>query len=148
MRPPSHKPIPRTVSRPSNPEEPSFITSLPPEIRNRIYDVLFKRDVPVMLYADPDAFRMQEQYECDSVFCSSRCGSYHQFATSVNLFKTCRQVYTEAAGVLYGANHFIFDDDLSGHLNGYTHDHDHHHKYAARWSSESGLNSHCFQRFR
>jgi hypothetical protein len=48
--------IPKTTSGPANPNQPSFLMTLPPEIRNRIYELLFKRDEPVLLH-DGEAYR-------------------------------------------------------------------------------------------
>jgi hypothetical protein len=135
MRPPSHKPIPKTVSRPINPDEPSFLTSLPPEGRNRIYDVLFKREEPVLLYSPQlSRNRLRPMWNPDSGESetpNSGRGTYHRFAFRTSLLGTCRQVYSEAAGVLYGANHFIFDKlaDEHGHD-----DHDYL-VHAAEWLS-------------
>jgi hypothetical protein len=42
--------IPKTTSGPARPDEPSFLTTLPSEIRNRIYEFLFERDEPVLLH--------------------------------------------------------------------------------------------------
>jgi hypothetical protein len=50
--------IPKTVSSPADPSAPSFLSTLPPEIRNPIYEVLFKRDGEVLLH-DAKAYRQQ-----------------------------------------------------------------------------------------
>lgn len=42
--------IPRTVSIPADANAPSLLTTLPPELRNRIYEILFKSDDPVMVH--------------------------------------------------------------------------------------------------
>ena len=36
--------IPETVAGPANPDEPSFVTTLPAEIRLAIYEILFKSE--------------------------------------------------------------------------------------------------------
>jgi hypothetical protein len=46
----SLKSVPKTMSSPNDPGAPSFLTSLPPEMRNMIYEILFKRDEPVLVH--------------------------------------------------------------------------------------------------
>jgi hypothetical protein len=47
--------IPKTVSSPADPDEPSLLTTLPPEIRNIVYEYLFQRDEPILIH-NTDAF--------------------------------------------------------------------------------------------
>jgi hypothetical protein len=42
--------IPKTISAPADPNAPSFLTTLQPEIRMRVYEVLFKRDERVLVH--------------------------------------------------------------------------------------------------
>jgi hypothetical protein len=44
---------------PADPSAPSFLTTLPPEIRNTVYEVLLKRDEPVLVH-DADACHATE----------------------------------------------------------------------------------------
>jgi hypothetical protein len=117
--------IPKTTSGPANPDQPSFLTTLPPEIRNHIYELLLKRDEPVLLH-DGKAYRESlyeklredaqeedekeyceepefdvEQYVKDDEF-------HHGFGESIGLLLSCRQIYHEAAGILFGHNTFLF----------------------------------------
>lgn len=56
MAAPASVKIEKVVSAPADPSAPSILTMLAPEIRNSIYEHLFKRDEPVLLH-DPDAYR-------------------------------------------------------------------------------------------
>jgi hypothetical protein len=42
--------IPKVISSLADPSAPSFLRALLPEIRNRVYEALFKRDRPVLLH--------------------------------------------------------------------------------------------------
>jgi hypothetical protein len=42
--------IPKTDSNPAEPNSPSFLATLPPELRNRVYEVLFRRNEPVLVH--------------------------------------------------------------------------------------------------
>jgi hypothetical protein len=44
------KSIPKTISAPADPNPPSFLTTLQPEIRTCVYEVLFKNDEPVLVH--------------------------------------------------------------------------------------------------
>jgi hypothetical protein len=110
--------IPKTVSSPADPAAPSFLSTLPPEIRNRIYEVLFKRDGEVLLH-DAKAYRQQireyltamgYRYKDSMALhaCGENCNYCHGFGGCVSLLRTCRQIYHEAVGVLYGSNAFRF----------------------------------------
>jgi hypothetical protein len=41
--------IPKTTSQPARSDLPSSLTTLPPEVRNSIYEVLFRRKTPVLV---------------------------------------------------------------------------------------------------
>jgi hypothetical protein len=83
----------RPVSLPENPNAPSLL-NLPGEMRNHIYGILFKMDRPVQLVVRSDG------NGCGPV----RDGS--EVVGGASLLGTCRQIYSEAAGVLYAQNTF------------------------------------------
>ena len=100
--------IPKTKSAAADPSARSFLTTLPPEIRNRIYEYVFKSDEPV-LPRDGHVFleRFRHEYSID---CGQRVvekGFRHGLSGCVGLLLSCRQVYHEAVGILYGQNHFM-----------------------------------------
>jgi hypothetical protein len=118
--------IPKTVSSPADPSAPSFLSTLPPEIRNPIYEVLFKRDGEVLLH-DAKAYReglrqaLGIEGACEYPGCGGDVnhnvdvesdagdqGYRHGFEKYIALLRTCRQIHHEAAGVLYGSNTFRF----------------------------------------
>ncbi|KAH7086312.1 hypothetical protein FB567DRAFT_603224 [Paraphoma chrysanthemicola] len=115
--------IPYTQSRPVELSLPSFLTTLPPELRNRIYELLFKRNEPVLLHnakayhpkpplrsaCDSDEEYQLALEDCDRLikkFDGADNHFIHNFP--VALLQTCRQVYHEAVGILYGTNTFCF----------------------------------------
>ena len=101
--------IPKTKSAAADPSARSFLTTLPPEIRNPIYEYVFKRDEPV-LPRDDHVFLENFRYE-SSIDCRQRIvdkGFRHGLSGCVGLLLSCRQVYHEAVGILYGQNHFMF----------------------------------------
>lgn len=51
--------IPKTMSSPADPNAPSFLTNLPPDIRNAVYEVIFKRDRPLLIH-NPEAYHAIE----------------------------------------------------------------------------------------
>ncbi|KAI4680341.1 uncharacterized protein J4E84_007989 [Alternaria hordeiaustralica] len=121
--------IPKTTSGPADPRAPSILTTLPPEIRNRIYEYIFKRDRPVLLH-DGHA-RLSElrqglswiaQDQADPLLGGivernvQREDFHHDFDGYVGLLLSCRQVYHEAVGILYGGNTFLFSRALTNHL--------------------------------
>jgi hypothetical protein len=118
--------IPKTVSSPANPSAPSFLGALPPEIRNRIYEAMFKSDGTVLLH-DAKAYREQfsdtlrdnlrlneaRDWDDEKPFVDVELYVEDQefnlgFHSSIALLHTCRQIYHEATGVLYGSNVFYF----------------------------------------
>ncbi|KAF2820401.1 hypothetical protein CC86DRAFT_374560 [Ophiobolus disseminans] len=119
-------PIPKTMSSPADPDGPSFLTNLPPEMRNAVYEILFKRDGTVLIhnadiyYANSpnrSTFERGEKYRAerldrfDELFDENTGGAVefaHCFESVLNLFLTCRQIYHESIGILYGENVFVF----------------------------------------
>jgi hypothetical protein len=67
-------------------------TTWPPEIRNAIYEELFEFSVPISI----DRAR------------EPSCGTLN----GVNLLATCRQIHTEAVGIVYSRN--VFKCDYAG----------------------------------
>ena len=117
--------IPRTIFAPADPEEPSFRTTLPAELRNRIYEMLFKRDGLVLLHNTaayyPKLPVLQPNSstnslimgEFDSQFENNIAGRREfLYDSQVALLLSCRQFYHESIGTLYGQNKFIFSRAL------------------------------------
>jgi hypothetical protein len=117
--------IPKVISSPAEPSAPSFLSALPPEIRNGVYEALFKRDRPVLLHdakiyhkylsdvEDRSDFGAQNDSVNDTQFVNAKLHAedqeFHQgLKNSIALLRTCRQIYHEAAGVLYGSNVYRF----------------------------------------
>ena len=115
------------MSSPKDPDVPSFLTTLPPEVRNTIYEVLFKRDGSVLIhnaaayhakepqredYASLDIEKYHDDVkEFDAIYEQDIGGDFefrHHFQYGLSLLLSCRQVYHEAIGILYGANTFLF----------------------------------------
>lgn len=120
--------IPKRVSSPADPNEPSFL-NLPAEIRNRIYELLFTRDEPVLLHnakayhaIPPQAPHHPYRNELTAAFDDEYENEIDQGQLFVHDFRTvtpallvCRQVYAEAVGYLYNNNTFMFSRPLYRH---------------------------------
>ena len=124
--------MPKAASSPVDPEKASFLTKLPAEMRNIIYELLFKKDEPVLLH-NTKAFHPKEptQLEWPHAEDYSRhkriyFETYeedagldeefsHNFCDGINLLLTCRQLHNEASGVLYSQNTFIISRVLGRH---------------------------------
>jgi hypothetical protein len=78
--------ISRTRSLPADPNEPSFLTTFPPEIRNKIYEELLIQDGPIEV---PDRHDLGKLGSC------------------ITLLRSCRQIYNEASSTFYGRNDFV-----------------------------------------
>jgi hypothetical protein len=112
----------KTTSGAANPLAPSILTTIPPEIRNQIYDHLYKRDAPVLLldgcaYGEGLRRRLRNRElirEHHGIENSIKDEDFHHgFGNCVGLLLSCRQVYHEAVGILYGQNIFLFAQFLS-----------------------------------
>lgn len=91
-------------SLPHNFMAPSLLTSLAPELRNCIYELLYVRDTSVEITRSNESLRWYEregQHTGPSVKTTRR-----QLALSMPLLQSCRQIYHEAIGVLYSRNTF------------------------------------------
>jgi len=89
---PVHRQIAQVYSTISNPAA-TFLLSIPAELRNAIYEYVLVDDEPVVLVEDA----------ADSAIKASG------FAGNSAILQTCRQIYHEAIGVLYGQNVFRFN---------------------------------------
>ncbi|KAI4610709.1 hypothetical protein J4E83_008323 [Alternaria metachromatica] len=114
--------IPKTKSAAADPSARSFLTTIPPEIRNRIYECLFKRDGPVIL---DDGQVHRALWNWDHVIHLTQSGVEQQvrnedlcdvFAGCTDLLLSCRQVYHEAVGILYCQNTFFFSQFLENQM--------------------------------
>ncbi|KAH8723202.1 hypothetical protein GQ44DRAFT_728881 [Phaeosphaeriaceae sp. PMI808] len=99
-------PIPKTRSLPADQNKQSFLTGLLPEIRVLVYEVLFKRDDPVLVY-NAEAYDSNPEIPVAEFV--------HYFHLGLPLLLSCRQIYHESAWVLYGINKFIISRPLVGH---------------------------------
>jgi hypothetical protein len=116
--------IPKTMSGAADPHAPSILTTLPAEIRNQIYGHLFKRDGPVLLH-DGRACLWELRQKLVSI-ANDSAGTAEQhikeedFRHCLNgctgILLSCRQVYHEAVGILYGDNTFLFSRALRNQL--------------------------------
>jgi hypothetical protein len=106
--------ITQSTSQPADPDAPSFLTTLPAEIRNAIYKILFTRAGPIEIYDKADQREYPSWIENSDFFdeeAELEAASYmrrktHDFDQGINLLRTCRQVYWEAIGALYSGNSF------------------------------------------
>jgi hypothetical protein len=149
--------IPKTASNPIDPGVPSFLTILPAEIRNSVYEILFKRDEPVLLHNTeayhekcPQEFHMTAyEFKYFHETFESEIGQdeefRHNLQEGLSLLRSCRQIYHEAAGILYGQNAFIISRALDRHdeddqYGEGIHDFYNYHQftYAPRWLSGLG----------
>lgn len=124
------------MSSSADPSEPSFLATLPAELRNAVYEILFKRDEPVLVHnvaaylakepkMDPietiedfaDSMReFEERYEEDIGKDSEFA---HTLGYGLSLLRFCRQIYHEAACVLYGGKVFTISWSLHRHDDHY-----------------------------
>ncbi|KAI4680403.1 uncharacterized protein J4E84_008051 [Alternaria hordeiaustralica] len=88
-----HGQIAQVYSQTSNPTATSLLT-IPAELRNQIYEYLLVEDEPILIAGSS---------QDDTAI---KTGS---FSGSPAILQTCRQIYHEAIGVLYGHNIFQFN---------------------------------------
>lgn len=84
------------VSQPARSDTPSFL-DLPAEIRNSVYDFLFKFDTELRLKC------------CGRPDISQAAAAPVQ---GIALLSTCRQIHEEATTILYSQNTFAMGDTL------------------------------------
>lgn len=88
--------IPRVYSRPEDPNAVSFLTLLP-ENPNRIYELLLQSTGQMLIQHPKDtADEAHTEEFLDTA----------EIKKGVAILRTCRQVFHEAAGILYGQNTF------------------------------------------
>jgi hypothetical protein len=97
-------PIRQGRSAPAGPNLPSLLTTLPPEICNKIYDLLFVQSEPIEI-TSPD-------YRClnsdgNTLVAIRKRATRSSLVHAVALLRTYRQIYHEATGMLYSQNDFI-----------------------------------------
>jgi hypothetical protein len=109
--------IPKTASSTVDTSAPSFLTSLPPELRNGIYKVLFRYDKPVLVH-NADSYHAREPERAESTDQTSfmlEMGQFEQvyeaeiggddelnfgFHLGIPTLHSCRQIYHESVEVL------------------------------------------------
>ncbi|KAH6240301.1 hypothetical protein HBI15_023560 [Parastagonospora nodorum] len=114
------------LSCPETNDRPSFLTTLPAELRNNVYIWLFARDDPTIYTGpgrrdrEPDFFsKFNDNYDEMPSFtpeegvCLRRPS--HDLGPSVAMLRTCRQIFHEAVGVLYSGNKIIVSVNLNNH---------------------------------
>ncbi|KAF2820319.1 hypothetical protein CC86DRAFT_412194 [Ophiobolus disseminans] len=113
-------PIRKGTSKSADNSEPSFLTTLPPEIRNNIYECVFLRDEPIFIvdaheYTKPPVwdekrpliFYDDDDDGYDGYRYVNKPMKAHDCQFAVTLLRTCRQIYSESSGLFYGANDFV-----------------------------------------
>jgi hypothetical protein len=125
-------PIRKGTSQPQDTNEPSFLTTLPPEIRNAIYECLYLHTGPVNIvdaheYTKPstavqddddDHFDNHDADDDGYGNLDERVKA-HDSHIPVSFLRTCRQIYGESSGKLYGANNFIISVATHRHNGGF-----------------------------
>jgi hypothetical protein len=119
-----------SLSQSENPDEPSFLTNLPAELRNGVYEILFLHDEPIVL-RDPDDCKVlavwrdgdslydgdvevgEEDDKEKEVMKRQTAPITPNICSAMSLLFTCRQVYNEAIGYLYSENRFVMS--VPGH---------------------------------
>ncbi|KAH7086613.1 hypothetical protein FB567DRAFT_75054 [Paraphoma chrysanthemicola] len=113
-------PIARGRSSPSSSDRQSFLTTFPPEIRNRIYESLFVYEYPVEVTSHdqncveklcnssgPSRLRHEANHKVQATKLHVQNTRYN-LACTMPFLRTCRQIYHEAVGVCYSQNSFTF----------------------------------------
>ncbi|KAG9187999.1 hypothetical protein G6011_01922 [Alternaria panax] len=156
--------IPKPVSRATADSTSTFFTEFPPELRNMVYKLLLKRNTPVLLHntmvyhtmlPDPTdgAHVMESYYERMEYEIDNADEFRHGFEGTTSLLLTCRQIYHEATGVLYGKNSFVISRVNNQH--DYDEFYELHQRdqrsyfqtaYAGAWLTGLGSQVHCLQR--
>jgi hypothetical protein len=116
--------IPKVTSRPAFANKPSFLTSLQPELRNQVYEILFKRENPILIYDRDAVLRAREEAaqftvdmradgfsygfsygdedlenELTTDGCTAMAFAGDISSNQMAFFLACRQRYTETIGV-------------------------------------------------
>jgi hypothetical protein len=126
--------IQKGVSQPTNHDSPSFLTTLPPEIRNEVYRWLLVREEPIIYDGcrsdnernpsfDRD-YQFDRYYDYDEMESSRNLSQEeltilrqpsHDIGSCVPLLRSCRQIYFEAVGILYSTNSFLISANPHQH---------------------------------
>jgi hypothetical protein len=116
---------PNRISSPADPSEVSLLTTLPPELRNQVYQWLFQYDDPVLIH-NADSFHEECQrpglygplmdfYSRYEAEVGTDKEFRHDFHEGLALLSSCRQIHDEASGILYGGNTFVFSRVIRRH---------------------------------
>lgn len=97
--------ITQSTSQPADQDAPSFLTTLPAEIRNAVYNILFKHDGPIEIMDRKEQRKYPAWIEegwysdySDEEDAELEAASYlmrktHDLDQGINLLRTCRQIY-------------------------------------------------------
>ncbi|KAH4042116.1 hypothetical protein HBI23_030210 [Parastagonospora nodorum] len=113
--PPKTVEVLKASSCPETNDRPSFLTTLPAELRNNVYKWLFARDDPIIYTGpgrrdrEPDFFpKFNDNYDEMPSFIPEEeivmRKPSHDLGPNVAMLCTCRQIFHEAVGVLYSGN--------------------------------------------
>lgn len=94
----------------AGPELKGRLLTLPPEVRNNIYGIMFKSVDPVPCLPA----RERKRFETNDIEVDELPDNLEDYTA---FLRTCHQIYSEAGGVLYGANRFRF-----AHVHSVKHD--------------------------
>lgn len=100
--------IDSATSYPLDSMAPSFLTSLPLDVRRLIYDDLFKHERPIMLVCD-------RTNPSPDYWVEARGAREHDQRIPWSLLGSCRQIYHEAVATLYSGNSWLFTPPLDEH---------------------------------
>lgn len=113
--------------------EPSLLTSVPADLRNMIYEILFVGNNNQLLLHNTKVLHSRlsrtDDHDSESEYITdleefnectqAKVGTSTEFAQDMHLglplLLTCRQIYHEAASLLYGHNEFIFSRTIHEH---------------------------------
>ncbi|XPS80007.1 hypothetical protein M3J07_011996 [Ascochyta lentis] len=81
------------------PKPKNQLLALPPEVRNKIYELLFKLEDPIAFLGQTERSHLR----ANNVKVEKHPEKFRHYLA---LLQTCRQIHSEAGGVLYGSNDF------------------------------------------
>jgi hypothetical protein len=113
--------IQRGASQPATRVGPSFLTTLPSEIRNEVYKWLFERNEPIIYdgcRSEYERLHMRDNFvhpalSYEELMISQKPS--HDLGPGISLLRSCRQVYFKVVGILHGANSFLVSANLFQH---------------------------------
>ncbi|CAO2658133.1 Nn.00g073930.m01.CDS01 [Neocucurbitaria sp. VM-36] len=115
-------PILKLTSQPTGPG-PSFLVDLPREMRNLVYGHLLELPDPIVIQYLPDQSSGLGTLEDDNHTSETvwphriTSESRAEVQSVLDILGTCRQLYHETIGILYGRNAFIFGCDPKQHIS-------------------------------